>query len=150
MQCKIHSAKLHFESDLIYDLAITGCPNIYKYLRKFTNQHQLPPTIYHDSKAASSDHDKACMFNEYFHSVFTNSSFELPSSHLFPTPTAFLDHIEFSDVDVYTELLQLDSTKAIGIDGIGPKVLKPCALSLYHPIHHLFSTSLATRSIPAE
>ena len=99
--------------------------------------------IYHSSKAASTDHNKACTFNEYSHSVFTNSSFELPSSHLFHTPTAFIDHIEFSDVDVYTELIQLDSTKAIAIDGIGPKVLKHCAFFLYHPIHHLFCTSLA-------
>ena len=83
LQSKTRSAKLQFDSDLIYDLAITGCPNIYKYLRKLTNQHQLPPTIYHDSKTASSDQDKACMFNEYLHSVFTNSSFELTFSHYF-------------------------------------------------------------------
>ena len=29
-----------------------------------------------------------------------------------------IEHIEILDVDVYTELAQLDPTKAIGIDGI--------------------------------
>ena len=43
--------------------------------------------------------------------------------------------------DVCTALSQLDSTKASGIDGIGPKLLRSCALALYPVIHHLFTIS---------
>ena len=78
------------------------------------------------------------MFNQYFHSVFTQSTFELPSSHQLPTPIVSVDYIDISELDVYTELVQLDTTKANDIIGFGPKVLKHCALALCHPIHHLF------------
>jgi len=36
----------------------------------------------------------------------------------------------------------LNPTEAMGIDGIGPKVLKSCALALYQTIHHLFALRL--------
>ena len=38
----------------------------------------------------------------------------------------------------------------MGIDGIGPNVLKFCATSLCGPIHHLFSLCVHFQSIPAE
>ena len=46
--------------------------------------------------------------------------------------------------------MQLDSNKATGIDSIGPKILKNCALSLYQPLCHLFNVSLSTGCIPHE
>ena len=49
------------------------------------------------------------------------------------------------------EALQcLTSDKSSGLDRIGPKLLKNCALALYIPIHHLFSLSLASHTIPSE
>ena len=44
----------------------------------------------------------------------------------------------------------LDPNKAMGIGGIGPNVLKYCALSLCGPIHHLFFLCVHLHSIPAE
>ena len=41
-------------------------------------------------------------------------------------------------------------TKAKGCDGISPKLLKTCALSLYQPLHHLFSLSLSQKYLPLE
>ena len=38
----------------------------------------------------------------------------------------------------------------MGIDGIGPKLLKNCALALYVPIHHLFLLSITNHTIPSE
>ena len=35
-------------------------------------------------------------------------------------------------------------------DGIGPKLLKHCAIALYQPLHHLFCESLAQQIIPFE
>ena len=37
--------------------------------------------------------------------------------------------------------------KAMGIDGIGPKILKHCALALFKPIHHL---SITKHCLPTE
>ena len=50
----------------------------------------------------------------------------------------------------FEALCSLDTSKAIGIDGIGPNVLHHCALALYKPLHHLFLLSLSHSNIPAE
>ena len=39
-------------------------------------------------------------------------------------------------------LNSFDPQKSTGIDGIGPKILKHCALSLYKPLYFLFTLSL--------
>ena len=38
----------------------------------------------------------------------------------------------------------------MGSDGISPKLLKNCALALYQPLHHLFSSSLLQNYLPSE
>jgi len=50
-----------------------------------------------------------------------------------------LTEVEFIDYDVYNILANLDASKVVGIDGIGPRVLKKCALPLYYPLHVLFT-----------
>ena len=52
--------------------------------------------------------------------------------------------------DVYRVLSSLDTAKAVGLDGIGPKVLRFCAPALSTVLHHLFNCSLSQHSIPAE
>ena len=47
-------------------------------------------------------------------------------------------------------LAALDTTKAKGIDGIDPKVLKHCAVALYETIYHLFWQCLLQHSLPSE
>ena len=51
---------------------------------------------------------------------------------------------------MYDALTSLNPTKAHGIDGIGPKLLKYCALALYKPIHHLFVLSITQHYLPRE
>ena len=38
----------------------------------------------------------------------------------------------------------------MGIDGIGPKIVKFCAIALYKPIHHTFTLTLFQGYLPAE
>ena len=44
----------------------------------------------------------------------------------------------------------LDTSKTMGYDGIGPKVLKNCALALYKPLHHLFLLNLSQHYLPTD
>ena len=44
----------------------------------------------------------------------------------------------------------LDPTRAMGNEGIGPRILKFCACALYQPIHQLFQTSLSYSQLPFE
>ena len=44
----------------------------------------------------------------------------------------------------------LDSSKGMGINGIGPGILKYCAPALYVPLCHLFNLSLSSHTLPSE
>ena len=65
--------------------------------------------------------------SQYFHSVFTRSSFQLPPISELKTLSIFISNINISEVDVYRVLRSLDVTKAMGCEGISPKLLKKCS-----------------------
>ena len=44
-----------------------------------------------------------------------------------------LSLLVFTEAEVYNALIYVDPNKATGIDGIGPKILKYCAMSLFRP-----------------
>ena len=100
--------------------------------------------------SVETDIDKANLFNKYFFSVFSCSSQGLPQFSTLSPPSIFLSKVDFSISDVYQALIKLDPTKAMGIDGIGPRVLKSCACALSEPIHHLFKVSLSCSCLPSE
>ena len=106
--------------------------------------------VFLNSSSATSDTGKAELFNTFFHSVFTSSSFSLPNMSTLPLPSSCICTSRFSDSEVLDALSSLDPTKSSGCDGIGPKLLKHCASALYIPLHHLFSVSLSKQHIPNE
>jgi len=57
-----------------------------------------------------------------------------------------LSNITVIDMDVYEALASLDATNSPGNDLIGPNILKYGALSLYCPVHHLFTLCLSKNS----
>jgi len=61
-----------------------------------------------------------------------------------------LTEVEFTNCDVYNILANLDTSKAVGIDGIGPRVLKKCALPLCYPLRVSFTKCLDQCAIPSE
>lgn len=105
----------------------------------------MPSTLYLSS--ASSNCDKATLFNKFFHSVFNTSSFEIPPlQNVSPN----LSEISICDADVYRQLSSLNTTKSKGLDGIGPAILKHCAVALTEPLTHLFQQSLNHHILPGE
>ena len=54
------------------------------------------------------------------------------------------------DSEIYDALISLDETKAMGIDGIPPIILKHCALALCKPFHQLFWLCLKQGCLPSE
>ena len=74
------------------------------------------------------------LFNQYFYSVFTSACCET-TNHTNDSFSLFdpLCSLVITEAEVYNALIHLDSNKATGIDGIGPKTLKYCAMSLYRP-----------------
>ena len=132
----ITSAKLRFENHL----------SMQKSNKIFSNliiNHFCALNCSSGTSIASDDYNKACLFNTFFYSVFTRSCFQIPPLEELPSPASSLSVIGISELDVFDALSSLDSSKAMGMDGIGPKVLKQSALTLYKPIHHLFLLSLS-------
>ena len=78
------------------------------------------------------------------------SSFTLPPISELPSVVSLISDIFIPESDVFSELSLLDTSKTMGIDNIGPKILKFCAPALYLPIHHLFSLSLSSQRLPTE
>ena len=91
-----------------------------------------------DTATASTDKEKVTLFNSYFHSVFTRSSYLIPPVEDLPMCSSTLSDISLSEMDLFEALSSLNTSKACGADGISPKILKHCAVALYQPIHHLF------------
>jgi hypothetical protein len=88
------------------------------------------------------------MFNNYFYSVFTQPT---PLHHLPDIPTfehQSLGNIQIYEADVLDILENLDVSKAIGPDGISPKVLKECASEIVSPLCFIFNLSISTGKLP--
>ena len=142
-------SKTTHERNLI-SLSAGNTSRVYKYIRSITGSSQLPPTVSLDSSLASSDLDRANLLNSYFHLVFTTNSSPLPPSEDLHLPSTTVNDITITECDVYKALTSLDPTKAMGTDGIGPKLLKHCALAITEPTYHLFCLSLSHQVIPNE
>ena len=149
LSADISSVKESFQSQLIDDfIQSNNSSKLFAHIRSVTHQDILPPKVFMDSISASTDSDKANLFNNYFFSVYTP-----PMSCSIPPPPdslSVLNDIQISHSDIYTALTHLDPSKAIGIDGFGPQILRSCADALCTPLHHLFKTSLLYSTFPSQ
>ena len=135
LQQEIIKARVNYESELANDLTSNNNYTIYQYINNFTKSKSLLETLYLQLQPAREDLLKAELFNKYFYSIFTKTSTEVSE---FITSSSLDDHNSLTEVvideeDVYNAMCNLDSSKATGCDGIGPKILKTCASSLYKP-----------------
>ena len=147
---KIVITKSSHEANLVHSF-VGKCNNkIYDYIRSLSANSSIPSQVEFNKSVATSDLDRASLFNKFFHSVFTTSSCCLPPTESLPPPPVAIDSITLAQLDVLEALESLDVSKSMGVDGIPSKLLKSCALALYIPIHHLFSVSLTKHIIPNE
>ena len=106
-QDMIDTAKLDYESSLVHNFASTNSSKIYDYIKSITKSNHMPSSVNFNSSTASTDHDKANLFNLYFHSVFHNPSC-LPNIDDLPDIAGSLQAIVISVADVYEALISLD------------------------------------------
>ena len=101
-----------------------------------------------ESLTANTDQNIANLFNQYFYSVFHNSS-SFPNIDDLPFMHDSLSSITISTADVFEALGSLDVEKSPGMDKISPRVLQNCAEALTEQLHHLFSLSLPYATLPS-
>ena len=74
LQDKIILAKQNFECYLVNSYASINSNKIFRYLKSTTKSSNIPFVMNLDSSSADTDYSKANLFNQYFHSVFHDSS----------------------------------------------------------------------------
>ena len=84
---------------------------------------------------------KSTFDNKYFSRLETNIESKIPANHYFQS-------MPISDEDVAKYITKLDSSKATGIDGIGPKLLKICKYVITPSLTYIFNLSLLTGIFP--
>ncbi len=143
--------KSDYETHLIDTFAPTNASKIYRYINSITGHNNIPITVNYNSCSTTTDQDKAFLFNSYFHSMFTQSSFTLPSMDELPLPNHCCSGIVVTEDEVLQAISSLNPLKVKGCDDeIGPKLLKHCAMALYKPLHHLYSLSISQGYVPVE
>ena len=87
----------------------------------------LPKIMHLNSNSASTDSDKAQLFNKFVYlKPLMSEQDSIDTSESLPQ-----NSLEFiTEEEVLTALSNLDPSKATGIDGIGPRLLRNCALPL--------------------
>ena len=135
-------AKILFETQMIKSFDCNNPSSIYKYINKISGSNSIPTSVNYESSTATSNTEKASLFNTFFHSVFCHSSYILPSLSDIPVPSNTCSDIVINEEEVFSILSTLNTSKAAGHDKIGPNILRHCALALYSILHHLYSLCL--------
>ena len=101
---------------------------------------------------ANNPQDIADLFNTYFHSVQSPSSFSNPPENDGPTvvTNSQLSHLEVTPTEVENQLKSLNVNKAKGPDGIPGRLLKECAKEISSSLAKLFNKSLRVGMVPKD
>lgn len=98
----------------------------------------------------SDDLDKANLINKFLvqQSTLDDSNASLPDTC--PEPSILIEQKVIQPEEVYEILVNLDTTKATGPDGISNRLLKEAAVSISEPLSHLFNYSLSIGYFPEQ
>ena len=103
---KIQSAKSLYESQLVANCDGNCNSKIYDYMRSLSNNSSILSTVFLNSSSATSDLEKANLFNSFFHSVYNPSptgTLPLPSSEPVVSYPS-IANISFTELEVFSAL----------------------------------------------
>lgn len=146
LRLKINMARSNWERNLVDEFAGNSNHKIFNHIGSLTRDMSLPQLMVYGTKEATDDLDKAELFNEFFHSVQSKPSVTQPGV----ARCLSIDDLKIDPADTFQVLSSLDTNKAMGIDGISPRVLKFCACAIYEPLTHLFQLCIDQGYLPQE
>ena len=139
-------SKANYEKKL-FDNNDIDSKKFHKYVKGQTHIHTgIPCLKRNDGTLASSDYDKACIFNEYFSSVFTRDNNCMPNFN--PVCHSSLDGFTCTVYDVIKSIRKLKNNSAPGLDNYTPLFLKNILAHIATPLTKLYSVSLSEGSVP--
>lgn len=141
------NAKQHFFKRLNENMSTNPKP-FWQYLKGCGSDPVGINELIFDGRTLSNDTDKATCLNNYFQSVFLPKS--ALSSPLPSSSVPLMEPLVISVSGIEALLRNLDDSKAIGPDGVSPRVLKQCVnpISLY--LYLIFEKSLSTGQLPQD
>ena len=126
------------------------CWKLYKSILGLTSDHMFPAMI--DGGVVINDNEaKAELFNKLFlEQSQIDETGKSPPGDIpdYSYLSSIIDHIPVTLDDVKDQLSTLDTSKAYGPDGIGPKLLKELKHVLCDSIYKLFSSSIEHNKMP--
>lgn len=120
---------------------------IQRYLSTIRNKSPIPNTVTYKSQTATSDQDKAELFNNFFASVF-GSEHQIESMDTYGRGS--LNNLRLTELSIKSTLSGLVTSKANGPDNIGYIVLKKCSESISKSLLQLYQTSLNKGVYPSQ
>ena len=148
-QAKCADAKIKHERSIVTSFS-SKPKTLFRHLKRLRTSRAIPKILTHENVMFSDTLSKANALNNFFHSTFSVSNFFLPPIEEMPTPSHQLHDIVFDPLEVYEELLSLDTSKAMGCDNLHPALLKMSALQIYEPVSMLFDLCLSSGLLPEE
>ena len=147
---KTRQARLNYERNIVS--CIKHEPKkLHSYIR---SQQRVRATVgpleTEDGSLTESDTETAEVLQKFFLGVFVNEEDKVPELPLQVRPTQQLSNFEIHPQEVHKELLNLDTSKAAGPDGLKPIVLKTCAAELAKPLTVVFQKTLNTGKLPTD
>ena len=119
-----------------------------KYLRNVRRSTTLSSEMYLDGEKTRSDQDKAELFNQYFHSVYSN--IPIPNdSNLDSDNATLLNHFYFNIIEIEDILKKLNINKSKGPDRMGNLLFKQLWSSISKSLMLLFNTIANKQQFPS-
>lgn len=124
----------------------------WKYVQEQTKSKQgISALKDKNNKLCTTDEEKANILNDYFASVYTTDSSDMPNlDDCSKSQGIAISDIRITPKAVENKLKELNPSKAQGPDKIPPKVLKELSKELSIPLCHIFNKSLECGKIPEE
>ena len=128
--------------------------NFWKFVRRLNHQQSLIPTLECNGVSFEAGSSKADVLNNYFYNCF-NHNFPALQNSDFAGKFESLNNVNCPEEllcaeDVIFDLLvNLDTTKSVGSDGISAKMLKCTAASISSPLTSLCNLSISTSVFPS-
>ena len=108
-----------------------------KYFKSNRKTDTIPGEVYLDDQRATSNVDKANLFNKYFQSVFSHSLYVGENN---PSHECKIANLHFTTTEIEKTLEKLDINKAKGPDNLGNILLKKLSCSISKSLYLLFNT----------
>lgn len=137
---------LHKYESSIESLIKSNSKSFFAYTKAQKQSNNFPASVHYKSKIAENMKETACLFADYFSSVYVHHNSTLQLNN---TNNAY-DYFNLNMIDIETAILSLNENKSNSPDGIPSVVFKRTIHSIKYPLYLLFQLSLNTMIYPTE